>query len=399
MGSGRNSVTLPTDARLCIAASGQGEAGLDGLDRTAILIDRIYAALVGEIGWELFLHEVASCLPNGKAVLFFHDLDSGNGAFSVNTGFSADAVAAYGSHFSRVNPWMRAAAQRPVGLAVRAEQMLPRSELLRTEFYADYLTPNGLGTAVGVTVYKEERCNFMLSVLGAETDDATADRARALLGQLAPHLRRVFAYYRRSPQAGAALHGGLSVLDLLGIGLVLVAPDRRIRHCNQAAEALIAAGGAVGQDGEDRLRFSSPDVTAALDRALGTIRMGLSRGLLDTQLLRRDGGRPPLRVRFVQLDPSSVQAFFAGAAAMVLIEDPAISSVAARIESARAAYGLTAAELRVARRLIEGLTPAEIAAVDGVSPLTVRSQLKSIFAKTDTRRQAEVVRKLSAGVL
>jgi DNA-binding CsgD family transcriptional regulator len=127
--------------------------------------------------------------------------------------------------------------------------------------------------------------------------------------------------------------------------------------------------------------------------------MGLSRGLLDTQLLRRDGGRPPLRIRFVQLDPSSVQAFFAGAAAMVLIEDPAISSVAARTESARAAYGLTAAELRVARRLIEGLTLAEIAAVDGVSPLTVRSQLKSIFAKTDTRRQAEVVRKLSAGVL
>ncbi|WP_342239132.1 helix-turn-helix transcriptional regulator [Inquilinus sp. OTU3971] len=368
-------------------------------DRAAVLIDRIYAALVGEIGWDLFLREVATCLPNGKAVLFFHDIDSGGGAFSLNTGFSADAVAAYGSHFSRVNPWMRAAAQRPVGLAVRAEEMLPRPDLLRTEFYADYLQPYGLGTAVGVTVYKEERCNFMLSVLGAEADDATVDSARALLGQLAPHLRRVFVYYRRSPQAGAVLQDGLSVLDLLGIGLILVAPDRRVRHCNQAAEVLIAAGGAVGQDGEGCLRFSSPEVTVALDRALGTIRLGLSRGLLDTQLLRRDGDRAPLRVRFVQLDPASVQVFFAGAAAMVLIEDPAISSAAARIESARAAYGLTAAELRVARRLIEGLTPTEIAAVDGVSPLTVRSQLKSIFAKTDTRRQAEVVRKLSAGVL
>lgn len=372
---------------------------MDGLDRTALLIDRIYAALVGEIGWDLFLQEVATCLPNGKATLFFHDLDSGSGALSLNAGFSGDAAAAYGSHFSRVNPWMRAAAQRPVGLAVRSEQMLPRPDLLRTEFYADYLVPHGLGTAVGVTVYKEERCNFMLSVLGAETDDATLDAARALLGQLAPHLRRVFGYYRRSPQAGAALQDGLSVLDLLGIGLILVAPDRRIRHSNQAAEALIAAGGAVDQDGEGRLRFASPEVTVALDRALGTIRLGLSRGLLDTKLLRRDGGRPPLRVRFVQLDPASVQVFFAGAAAMVLIEDPAVSSAAARVESARAAYGLTAAELRVAQRLIEGLTPAEIAAVDGVSPLTVRSQLKSIFAKTDTRRQAEVVRKLSAGVL
>lgn len=372
---------------------------MDGSDRAAVLIDRIYAALVGEIGWELFLQEVAACLPNGKAVLFFHDLDTGGGAFSLNAGFSADAALAYGSHYSRVNPWMRAAAHRPVGLAVRAEQMLPRGDLLRTEFYADYLRPHGLGTAVGVTVYKEERCNFMLSVLGAETDDATADAARALLAQLAPHLRRVFAYYRRSPQAGAALHGGLSVLDLLGIGLILVAADRRIRHCNRLADALIADGDAVGQDSEGRLRFASSDVTAALDRALGTIRPGVSLRLLDTQLLRRTGERPPLRVRFVPLDPSSAQVFFTGAAVLVLIEDPAVSSATARIESARAAYGLTAAELRVARRLIEGLTPTEIAAVDGVSPLTVRSQLKSIFAKTDTHRQAEVVRKLSAGVL
>jgi len=272
---------------------------LSEADRAAVLIDRIYAALVGEIGWDVFLQEVATCLPNGKATLFFHDLDSGSGALSLNAGFSADATAAYGSHFSRVNPWMRAAAQRPVGLAVRAEQMLPRPELLRTEFYADYLQPHGLGTAVGVTVYKEERCNFMLSVLGAEADDATVDAAVDRLGQLAPHLRRVFSYYRRSPQAGATLQGGLSVLDLLRIGMILVAADRRVRHCNPAAEALLGGDGAVGQDGEGRLRFAVPEVTAALDRALGTIRLGLSRNLLDTQLLRRDGGRPPLRVRFV----------------------------------------------------------------------------------------------------
>ena len=370
-----------------------------GSDRAAALVDRIYAALVGEIGWETFLQEVATCLPNGKATLFFHDRDSGSGALSLNAGLSAADVADYGRHYSRVNPWMPAASRRPVGLAVRAEQMLPRDALRRTEFYADYLQPRGLATAVGETVHQDERCNFMLSVLGAEADDATLEAARALLGELAPHLRRVFSFYRRSPRAGAALHDGTSVLDLLGIGLALVAPDRGIRHSNQAAEALIASGDAVGRDGEGRLRFASPAITEALDRALATIRLGQAASLLDTQLQRRDRGRPPLRIRFVQLDPSSVQVYFAGAAAMVLIEDPEVSSAAARIDSARSAYGLTAAELRVARRLIEGLTPAEIAAVDGVSPLTVRSQLKSIFSKTDTRRQAEVVRKLSAGLL
>jgi DNA-binding CsgD family transcriptional regulator len=367
-------------------------------DRTAALIDRIYAALVGEIGWDQFLQEVATCLPNGKATLFFHDADSGHGALSLNANFSAEAVAAYGSHFSKVNPWMRAAMNRPVGLAVRAEQMLPRDSLLRSEFYADYLSPNGLGTAVGVTIHKEDRCSFMISVLGAEADDATVDAARALLGQLAPHLRRAFTFYRRTPQAGAALHGGISVLDLLGIGVILVAGNRRICTCNKAAEAMVAKGDAVGEDSEGRLRFQSADATAALDRALDEIRLGVPRSLLHSRLLPREGGQP-LRIRFAQLAQSSAQVFFSGAAALVLIEDPTVSASAERIESARAVYGLTAAELRVARRLVEGLTPTEIAAVDGVSLLTVRSQLKSIFAKTDTRRQADVVRKLSSGVL
>jgi DNA-binding CsgD family transcriptional regulator len=59
------------------------------------------------------------------------------------------------------------------------------------------------------------------------------------------------------------------------------------------------------------------------------------------------------------------------------------------------AFGLTAAEARLAAIMAEGLNPEQAAIALGVSPATARNQLKGIFGKTDTHRQSELVALLS----
>jgi DNA-binding CsgD family transcriptional regulator len=54
-------------------------------------------------------------------------------------------------------------------------------------------------------------------------------------------------------------------------------------------------------------------------------------------------------------------------------------------------FGLTPCEARVAVALSAGMTPSEIARHHGISMGTVRSQLKSIFVKTGTKRQPELI--------
>ena len=54
-------------------------------------------------------------------------------------------------------------------------------------------------------------------------------------------------------------------------------------------------------------------------------------------------------------------------------------------------FELTPAEVRLANALMRGEGMARIAAVHRVSITTVRAQLKAIFAKTNTHRQAELV--------
>ena len=57
----------------------------------------------------------------------------------------------------------------------------------------------------------------------------------------------------------------------------------------------------------------------------------------------------------------------------------------------RRIFGLTAAEAKLAIQILQGETPADIARIHHVSVATVRSQLASVFAKTQTRRQSELV--------
>ena len=56
----------------------------------------------------------------------------------------------------------------------------------------------------------------------------------------------------------------------------------------------------------------------------------------------------------------------------------------------RHAYALTPSEVRVALALADGLEISRIAELQRVSLATVRTHLKAIFLKTDTKRQIEI---------
>ena len=54
-------------------------------------------------------------------------------------------------------------------------------------------------------------------------------------------------------------------------------------------------------------------------------------------------------------------------------------------------FDLTAAEARVARSLTMGQTVEEIASEKGVSPHTVRTQVRAVLEKTGSRRPVDVM--------
>ena len=67
-------------------------------------------------------------------------------------------------------------------------------------------------------------------------------------------------------------------------------------------------------------------------------------------------------------------------------------------ELLRRVYGLSPAEIRVMRELMQGHSAETIAEMLGISVYTVRTHLKNLFAKTGTKRQGELIARIAASL-
>jgi DNA-binding CsgD family transcriptional regulator len=71
-----------------------------------------------------------------------------------------------------------------------------------------------------------------------------------------------------------------------------------------------------------------------------------------------------------------------------------MSIIEERRQGSSDVHGLTRAEQKLARHLCGGATMRQYAEIHGLSRNTVRNQLQSIFQKTGTHRQSDLVRAL-----
>ncbi|QBR00175.1 helix-turn-helix transcriptional regulator [Paraburkholderia pallida] len=242
---------------------------------------------------------------------------------------------------------------------------------------------------------------------GAPLPEAT----RALLERLAPHLvRAVRLSVRRLLPDADALTGRVRPPAML------VSASGEVLHGNEAAQRLLRATSLVRVRGK-RLAFSAPyqarfleDVAiceARLKNRASGARTAAARiralrivGAADTADMA-DGGRG--RTAPLPGGPEVLYAFYnvvtpgeiAGLRALAALTFYHPRSAPAVDEQVLAtAFELSPAECRIVHLLVDGLTPKEIAAQVSVQYDTVRKQLQSIFQKTATRRQPDLLRLL-----
>jgi DNA-binding CsgD family transcriptional regulator len=198
-----------------------------------------------------------------------------------------------------------------------------------------------------------------------------------------PHLGKIVRLAKRF--AAFQLTSELSSLERAGCAALVLDADGRAKDMNPMAQKLI---------GEDfylvRGRPATKDPGS--DNRLRQLSSGLrSRRYASppaTPVVISRGERPWLMAEVMPLTTFGSDLFTAGGAILMLTDLKSLARPnALRL---RAAFGLTAAEARLAARIAsgDGITAAAIAL--GVSRETVRTQLSAVFAKTNTHRQAEL---------
>lgn len=350
------------------------------------LIELIYAALLGESDWQAFLTRLADAMPDGKAVLFAQGFGANPGFSALQVGMTDQAMDDYGSYFAARNPWIPRMEMTAPGKSVAAHRLFPLDGLMRSEFYNDFLRPNNVETSGGLVIERAEDFQFNLTVMSSQTSWDMVDRWAEQLDRISPHLRRAANFYRRTSFATgmSALEG--SILEALHIGVVIVGSGRRIRAASETAQRMF--GSSIGVDASGRLRLASEEGRAMLSAML-------TLGHSGPQQRRIVVGY--LALTLIRMQRDREKSLFEGPGVCITIEPLRAGGRREDIHDFARRHGLTTAETRALDGLLAGKSIAEIAREAERSRETIRSQLKTLYLKTGTNGQADLMR-LVAGM-
>lgn len=347
------------------------------------LIDLIYGALLGEASWQDFLDRLAAGVPDGKTVLIMHDDTRDNGHIPLASGIPDDVLNLYNTYYSTVNPFMRPTAMRPIGVGLIDDELVPPSDLARTEFFADFLRPHEMPSRVAMTIDRDAGYLFVLATLGNSFDDDCKLGLAGQLTQLGPHLKRASDYYRNGSTVRAASELGASLFDAADIGLIVIGDGSRIKAISEAGQTMLRDASPFAISPVGKIRFRDGGTDAVLQNMLertyaGPKIIGLS--------------QQGTRLTLIRVRKDHISLFFEGPTVMVLMEPPHLGARSFDTEQFARIHGLSRAETRALSGIVNGKSVTQIAEEAAVSRETIRTQLKSLYAKTGARNQTGLLR-------
>lgn len=266
-------------------------------------------------------------------------------------------------------------------------------EPLHSDFYVKWVKPLGFRDVMGVLVLKSGRRVAWFSTVRSEIQAYYGAKDLELMSRVSPHICRAFLISDALELQTVAIARLEETVDALSTGIILTEDQGRIAYLNEAAERILKTGHAL-KALNGRLTAAQPRARAPLARALAECLAGkapATTGRHAIAIPAEDGGGLIASVLPLEWQAGRNPLAALPGAAAVIVQDPG-ETAPMPAEALAELYGLTLAESRVLEHVGQGETPQEAAERLGISLTTVKTHLQRIFAKTETTRQADLVR-------
>lgn len=369
------------------------------------LIGQIYDCALDPDLWPETIGRMAAAVGGRAGMIVLHDFDNNRGGRFFEHGIPEDMTRRYCEHYAPINPLGPVARLGAIGqvdtLATLVDKMVVHfgSDIWeRSEFNREWIRAQGLRDLLFMLVLRSGRRGALLA---AGRDESVPD-----FGPTEVETFRLF-----SPHVCRALHISdvldlrtiasdrlAETLDALTTAVFLVDAESRVVHRNEAAERLASAGATV-RVSQGKLVATDASSRRSLAEAIGRAARGelelpqapYSIAIGDASVGNR------MMATILALRQQRVGGRFRpfAATAAVFVQDPEAGK-ARPGEAFAALYGLTPAELRFLIALASAGSVVDAAAALGVGEATGRTHMRSIFAKTGTSKQAELVELLMA---
>jgi|HubBroStandDraft_5_1064220.scaffolds.fasta_scaffold34985_3 DNA-binding CsgD family transcriptional regulator len=254
-------------------------------------------------------------------------------------------------------------------------------EISRDPYYQEFMGPNGFGWNAIAALHGDLMISVKRGFKRGPYDGADLRTLNAVL----PWLRSASRAACKTWQSNFT--GQLSAFARLRRGAILIDAKGRVLQmnaCVRFGDGLDVSGGFLQVPrGADRVK---------LQRFLAAIltRPGMSAAPPPSTLMvpRPSGARPWLLDGIAFTD--AVGSLHSNAAALLIITDLAHTH-RPKDDALRQLFGLSATECALACALLEGLSLQETAARLQISESHARQRLKTVFQKTSTSRQGELI--------
>lgn len=357
------------------------------------LIGGIYDCALAPQRWPALLDKLHRQLDLANASLSAIAISDGRILLNVLTGPAPEWIAVVDSYGADVvEQWGGAERMNgfPLGEPLVLSQVRPRAEWTNNRFFREWAGPQGIHDVLAVGLTRDAS---MVSSIGMGRHGDAGEIGEwevEAMRLLAPHLRRALTISKLLDVQSLTAATFRTTIDALAVAVLLVDRDLRLVHANSAASAMLAAGDPL-LERAGFLRAKQP-LAAALALAV-------QQACDDEAALGRRGLEIPARqvddrpcvLHVLPLRRGELRPGLASSAVAAIFVAPPQTSPPPPVDTLAALFDLTAAEARVFGHIAAGYTQAEIAVALGVSPVTIKTHLLRVFAKTGTSRQSELV--------
>jgi DNA-binding CsgD family transcriptional regulator/PAS domain-containing protein len=350
------------------------------------------------VPWRQTLLRLKDACSADAAWVVQYNTEARRGRILVAVNIAAAAAESYRDTFCQMDPWLENEfCFQDVGVTIAGHDVLSDAALQQTEFYRDWLEPQGLFHHYFGVLARTENVLMLIVLAWNRGKQPLGNSVSAVLGAILPACAANWRLEGLLQAARSETRAVWAATDHLNCGIVLMDPGGRVLGHNKIArEILDARDGLHANDGF--LVASRPPNHLRLQSALRRLYDPTVDGAPITAFtVPKNDGEGYLHVILKwSVDPPS-STTRAPSIIVAFLSDPTRHKMAPA-DLLSSLFALTPVEAEIALLLSEGLSVNEVADRLRSSKNTVRSYLKAIFQKTGARRQASLVRVILMGI-
>lgn len=365
------------------------ELTLDEYDR---IVSRIYSGALHTEHLHDALEELRGLFTANFVSLILHVSDAEDVALMLVAGSQqVEGHVALFKYFPSDTPLARL----PVDRVFCIEDLMSVTEWENSRYYREYARPSDAYHVMGADLATQSGI-IGLRISRGHGQPAFSDKDRALCSRLLPHLRSSLEFHELLDRRESMGNLYSEAVNRLSIASMVLDEAGNVLQLNVVARALLEQADGLKLVGS-RLEASYPSDNRELYRFIryaAESRASLAAEPVSAALsIARPSGQVGLGVVIEPVRNSGWVEGHGQPVVMVYVRD-AMGGVQMSSQLAQELFSFTPAETTLALQLANGLSLEEAAEKLGITRNTGRAHLRSIFAKTGIKRQAELVKLL-----